>query len=341
MNDLELMAVAAKAAAAADPHNTKSNPRVGCVVTTPGDIIATGAHEVFGEAHAEVNAFKNYIPGCKSHPGMQNNDMTVYITLEPCVKSAGKKTAACTDLLLKINPSRVVIGSLDPHFPGQGVAQLKAAGINVEVLNSDHHQNLNPWFKPWIEQKAPYVTLKVAQSLDGKITPALKDYQQGLRALTRGATQKEVHCMRASHQALLTSTQTVLEDDPLLDVRHAKNLSHPISAPDVIIIGTRSVPKTSRLFSIPNRAVHFVEKLSDLNAYCLKNNLASIMTECGGTLNTALIEAGLVDRIEVFTAPIICGDTAKPSFVLAQNLSAYKLKSVNHLDNDLWQTLIR
>lgn len=342
MNDLELMAVAANAAATINPHNTKSNPRVGCVVVIANKIIATGTHEIFGEAHAEINALRNLIPGCKfesicggeSHPGMDLSGATIYITLEPCVKSIGKKTSACTDLLLKVKPARVVIASLDPHFPGQGVTQLEAAGIKVNVLNTDHHKNLNPWFKFWITQKKPFLTLKIAQSLDGKITPAQTMYESGDRKITGALTQKKVHNLRATHQALLTSTQTVLEDDPLFDVRHVNNLLHPVSAPDIIVIGSREIPNTARLFSVTNRKVHFVQKLEDLVSYCQQQNLASILTECGGTLNTALIETGLVNQIEIFTAPIICGNTAKPSFVKNVDLTRFKLQQQCKIGDD-------
>jgi len=346
MNDLEFMVVAFNAAAKVNPHKTKSNPRVGCTVVLEGEIISTGAHEVFGEAHAEVNALKNLIPGCNLesinnddfHPGMEVSKATIYITLEPCVKTSLKKTPACTDLLLKFKPARVVIGLLDPHFPGQGVAQLKAAGIKVEVLNTKHHQILNPWFETWITTQKPFMTLKVAQSLDGKITPASKDYLQGVRGLTNALTQQEVHSLRALNQALLSSTETVLEDDPQLDVRHAKNLDFLPSAPDLIVVGKREIPKTAKIFKAKNRSVHFVKDLKDLVPFCRENQIASVMTECGGSLNTQLIEQRLIDQIELFTAPIICGDTAKPGFTKELDLSLFHLKNVCHLENDLWQT---
>ncbi len=327
MNDLELMDIAAKSAAAINPHNTKSNPRVGCVVMIENEIVATGAHKFFGEAHAEVNALK----------GLTNSDLktaTIYITLEPCVKGIGKKTPACTDLLLKVKPERVVIGSLDPHFPAQGINQLEAAGIKVSVLKTKHHELLNPWFKTWITQKEPFSTLKIAQSLDGKITPAQIMYESGNRKITGALTQKKVHNLRATHQAILTSTQTVLEDNPLFDVRHANNLLHPVSAPDVIVIGSREIPSTARLFSVTNRKVHFVQKLEDLVSYCQQQNLASILTECGGTLNTALIKTGLANQIEIFTAPIICGNTAKPSFVKNVDLAQFKLQQWCKIGDD-------
>jgi diaminohydroxyphosphoribosylaminopyrimidine deaminase/5-amino-6-(5-phosphoribosylamino)uracil reductase len=332
--DLKFLDLAAEAAATIDPHQTTPNPRVGCVVVKDKTVIATGVHAFFGAAHAEVNALQ----------GFSKNDVEqsrVYITLEPCVSHTDKKTPACTDLLIKLKPQAVIIGHLDPHFPGQGVAKLRAAGINVTVLETNHHPDLNPWFKTWMVQKKPFITLKVAQSLDGKITPSLTKYQKGERALTGAQTQTVVHSLRAHHQALLTSTQTILEDDPLLDVRHAEGLSFTPSAPDIIIAGTRDIPKNARVFSVPNRQVHFISDLEALVPYCQKHKIASVMTECGGQLNTQLLAADLVNQIEIFTAPIFCGGTAKPSFVQANDLSNFTLANSHQHGHDMQLSLHR
>ncbi len=332
MNNLDYIQLAADLAAKIDPHRTKSNPRVGCVVVQNKQVIAQGAHQKFGEAHAEANALK----------GLTKTDLasaTVYVTLEPCVQCAGKKTPACTDLLLQLTPQKVVIGSLDPHFPGTGVTQLKAAGVEVEVLNTQHHQNLNPWFNTWITQKKPFITLKVGQSLDGKITPPLAAYAQGKRAITNQAVQAHVHHLRATHQAVLTSTETILEDNPKLDVRHAPTLSQPTSAPDVIVVGKRVIPKSFNIFTDKNRQVYFLDALTDLQNFCQEKQIASIMTECGGTLNTQFIEADLVNQLEIFTAPIFCGDTAKPSFTKLLDLSPFQLKAKQAYGDNFGLTL--
>jgi len=343
--DLKFLDLAAQAAATIDPHQTASNPRVGCVVVKDNIVLATGVHALFGEAHAEVNALSKLIPGwpnnLSTHPGMDLHHCTVYITLEPCVPHAGKQTPACTDLLIKLRPQEVIIGHLDPHFPGQGVAKLRAADIKVSVLETKHHQALNPWFNTWITEKKPFITLKVAQSLDGKITPALADYQKGERALTGSQTQAVVHNLRAHHQALLTSTQTILEDNPRLDVRHAEGLSFTPSAPDIIIAGTRDIPKNARVFSVPNRQVHFISDLDALVSYCRTNKIASVMTECGGQLNSALLASNLVDQMEIFTAPIFCGKTAKPSFVTTHTLAPLALSGSHQHGHDMQLSLRR
>lgn len=343
--DFKFLDLAAQTAATVDPHHTASNPRVGCVVVQDGQIIGQGSHQKFGEAHAEAEAFSKLIPGWTNdlslHPGMNFTMATVYITLEPCVSHSGKKTPACTDLLINLNPKAVIVGHLDPHFPGQGVKKLRAAGIKVTVLATNHHQNLNPWFDAWITDKKPFISLKVAQSLDGKITPPLVAYQTGKRALTGPQTQTIVHNLRAHHQAMLTSTQTLLEDDPLLDVRHASGLNFTPSAPDVIITGRRKIPQNARVFSVPNRQVHFISDLDALIPYCRTLQIASVMTECGGRLNTQLLASGLVDQIEIFTAPIFCGDTAKSSFIAPNTLDLFTLTAAHAHGNDTQLSLRR
>lgn len=343
MDAHKFLDLAAQTALAVDPHLTKSNPRVGCVVVHHHQVIAVGAHEKLGAAHAEVNALKNCIPGWSNQKGQNIPDLqdcSVYVTLEPCVGCRGKKTPACTDLLIKLKPAEIIVGALDPHFPGQGVAQLKAAGIKVTVLNSPHHENLNPWFKTWIRQSKPFITLKVAQSLDGKITPPNQAYKKGHRSITGKETQMVVHNLRAYHQAILTSTETILEDNPKLDVRQAQNLDFSPTAPEVIVLGERKIPDKAKIFSVENRQVHFVKELEGLIPYCQKHNLASIMTECGGRLNSALLEAELIDQIEIFTAPIFCGEKAKPSFTPNKNLTGFELKHTKLLNKDLWLSFV-
>ncbi|NCP66998.1 bifunctional diaminohydroxyphosphoribosylaminopyrimidine deaminase/5-amino-6-(5-phosphoribosylamino)uracil reductase RibD [bacterium] len=328
MEAFKYINLAAELAARVDPHQTKSNPRVGCLVTQDGKIIAHGAHQKFGEAHAEVNALKDF-----EAPDLKRSK--VFITLEPCVKCAHKKTSACSDLLIKLKPEAVIVGALDPHFPGQGVAQLEAAGIKVQVLNSAHHEKLNPWFKTWITQQKPFITLKVAQSLDGKITPALKDYKSGARTITGKKVQSLVHNFRASHQVLLTSTETILEDNPRLDVRFCSGLDYAPSSPDIIVVGKRTIPKEAAIYKTQNREVFLIEDLEALIPFCQGKKIGSILTECGGQLNSSLLEANLIDQIEIFTAPIFCGDTAKPSFTKEVNLNQFQLRMTQTIGNDI------
>ncbi len=319
---------AAQAAANINPHQTKSNPRVGCVVVNDDKIISTGVHEIFGGAHAEVNALSNV-------PSDRIQQSEVYVTLEPCVEHAHKKTGACTSLLIKLKPKAAIIGALDPHFPGQGVKTLEQAGIKVSVLDSAHHQTLNPWFHHWITTKTPLITLKVAQTLDGKITPPLTQYNLGHRAITGPAVQTQVHQKRALTQAILTSTETVLQDDPLFDVRHVKDLSFEPTPPDVIVIGKRSLPAGAKLYQVKNRQVYHLSEFKHLIPLCQQHSIASILTECGGQLNTALLQANLVQAIQLYTAPSFAGRSAKPSFTKPIDLKTWHLEKTSAPGGDI------
>ena len=290
----DFLARAAELAAQIDPHMVRPNPRVGCVVVRDGKIIAEGAHEVFGGAHAEVNAIAPLAPLCKGSrsPAERGNEgvsgklfdisnCEVYITLEPCDHFEGKKTPSCTDLLIQKKPKKIIVGALDPKFQGKNIEKLRKAGIEVEVRNCAECQMLNPFFEKFVRTGLPYVTLKLAQSLDGKVTsPHPQSLSHGgereeTRYISNELSRKKVHEMRAQYSAILTTTETVLADDPRLDCRlgeypspspreivqgtlasqefHGVN-SPPtgggeVSSPDVIVVGKRKIPKTAKIFS--------------------------------------------------------------------------------------------
>jgi len=336
MNHDYFLNLAAKQAAQINPHLTNPNPRVGCVVVHKNKVIAQGAHEHLGQAHAEVNTLHqvdpNLVPQCE-----------VYITLEPCVSFTGKKTPSCTDLLLKLKPAKVVVGALDPHFSGQGLQALNAAGINTELVANKAHQNLNPWFKTWITQQRPYITIKIAQSLDGKITHSNTAHQSGIRAITGLQTQAVVHALRSQNSAILTTTATVLDDDPRLDVRIKKHIAGEYFNPDVIVMGNRGLPATLALHQVTKRKIHTLQNrdFNTLISLCHKHHLVSVMTECGSTMNQALLEADLVDEIQIFTAPNFMGEKAAPSFLQPQTLATFSLTNQQTLGNDFQLTYLR
>lgn len=338
------LTLAAQAAAQVDPHQTQPNPRVGCVVVKNGAVIATGTHQKYGEAHAEVNALNSI-----HHSPSTIHQSTIYITLEPCVHFSGKHTPACSDLITKLKPARVVVGALDPHFTGQGLAQLKAAGIEVELFETEHHQQLNPWFNVWHQQQRPFITLKVAQSLDGRIT-------NGKKHLTNQASREQVHIMRAGHAAILTTTNTVLADDPQLNVRLGPHphplfrkegeapsnhspftIHHQPTSPDIIIMGQSGLPASLRLHQITGRRIHHLQSrdFNELISFCREQHYASIMTECGGIMNSALLKAGLVDQIELFTAPVYLGDEFTPSFTQSADLADFELIERHAWESDV------
>lgn len=329
MNHDHYLNLAAQAASKIDPHRAAPNPRVGCVVVQAGEVISVGAHQQYGQAHAEVEALSQLDPAVVAKS-------IIYITLEPCVNFEGKHTPACTDLLRKLKPAQVIVGSLDPHFPGQGLAALQQAGIKAALIASGYHQNLNPWFATWTTAQRPFVTLKVAQSLDGRIT-------NGQRHLTNNESRQAVHLMRAEHAAILTTTATVLADDPQLNVRLEQAPDFPTTNPDIIIMGQSGLPGNLALHRITGRQIHPLQSrdFNTLISLCREKRISSILTECGGIMNSALLEAGLVDQIELFIAPVHVGASHIPSFAKTQTLKNFELVSTQSLGSDLQLTYRR
>ncbi len=304
-----------------DPHLTTPNPRVGCVIMQNNRTISRGIHKKLGLDHAEVDAFNN-LP-----TNVDIKKCEIYITLEPCDSFSGKQTPSCTELLIKAQPKKVYIGSLDPHFNGKNIEKLKSAGISVEVLNDGLHEKLNPFFKKHILTKTPYITLKVAQSLDGKITNDKK-------YITNKKSLQKVHEMRANYSAILTTTKTILADNPKLDTRLEEN-NFPYSNPQLIIVGKSKLPKNLNIWKIKNRKIHLFPSFQDFWKSDLCPKIDSIMTECGSTLNTYLLQNNFVNQINLFIAPQIIGGKNLNSFVSEVNLDKFKLKDMKNFDGDV------
>lgn len=188
---------------------TSPNPMVGAVIVSNGKIIAEGYHEKYGEAHAEINAFKNLdkLP----------DDAAMYVTLEPC--SVEGKTPPCTDAILDLGIKRIYAAMEDPNpkVSGSGIDILREAGVEISVgLMEEKAKKLNERYIKYITDGIPWVTLKAAQTLDGRIA----DLNGNSKWITSEASRKEVHRVRASHDAVLVGAGTVIKDNPGLDVRH-------------------------------------------------------------------------------------------------------------------------
>jgi len=315
---------AVKIARQVNPHLTSPNPRVGCVVVRDGEIVSEGVHERFGGPHAEVNTL-NFNPGSKNpEPGLE-----IYLTLEPCDYFEGKKTPSCTDLLIEVKPKKVVIGCLDPKFNGQSVEKLRNAGIKVGVVKHEKSESLNTFFVQSFKQKRPYVTLKLAQSLDGKI------FQPGLEHISNQKSRTLVHELRAQHRAILTTTKTILIDNPLLNVR-LDNFHRPFSDPDLIVLGDYPVNSEAKIFSVLDRKIHTFpnQDLKKTLEECYVQGIDSILTECGAEMSTKLLQEGLVNEIVIFTAPRIAGK-GKNAFMNEVLLENFKLIETKELDGDV------
>ncbi len=325
-----------------DPKKTSPNPRVGCVIVFENKILAEGFHAKFGDSHAEKKAFKNlekYFSENKISEFHKKNilkHLNIFITLEPCDEFEGKKTPSCSNLLLKYKPENIFVGKIDPHFKGQNIKKLQDLGLNIKILKNDFHENLNPFFEKNILEKKPYITLKVAQSLNGKITNRKNKSQY----LSSQESLKEVHFMRSYFSAILTTTETILQDNPSFDIRF--DFKKEVINPDIIILGKRKIPQDFNLFKIKNRKLYFLEKLDDLENFCKKNNIFSIMTECGGDLNSQLLEKKLVDEIKIFIAPMFLHKDEVSSFNQDINLkNNFIIQKIEKKDSDVLLTYKR
>ncbi|MBI3192960.1 MAG: bifunctional diaminohydroxyphosphoribosylaminopyrimidine deaminase/5-amino-6-(5-phosphoribosylamino)uracil reductase RibD, partial [Ignavibacteriae bacterium] len=209
------------------------NPMVGCVIVKNGKVIGTGYHQKFGEPHAEVHAINSAKESV--------NGATVYVNLEPC--NYFGKTPPCTKLLIKSKIKRVVVGMLDPNLKvsGKGINQLQKAGIEVIAgVLEDEAKKLNEAFTKYIQTNRPFVTLKIAQTLDGKIA----DKNRKSQWITGAASLKYVHQLRVENDAVLVGAGTIKADDSLLTVREVEG-RNPIR---IIIDGNFNVSEDARIF---------------------------------------------------------------------------------------------
>ncbi len=220
-------------------YTTHPNPRVGCVIVRDGVTIGEGWHRRAGEPHAEVHAL--------SEAGERARGADVFVTLEPCAHFG--RTPPCADALIAAGVAKVWIAMQDP-FPqvvGRGISKLRAAGIEVELgLLESEAQELNRGFVSRITRGRPFVTLKLAMSLDGRTAMASGES----RWITGAAAREDVHRLRAAAGAVLTSSATVLADDPELSARIPKSEQGKWRQPDRIVLDTHArVPSTAKVWA--------------------------------------------------------------------------------------------
>ncbi|NNE71364.1 MAG: bifunctional diaminohydroxyphosphoribosylaminopyrimidine deaminase/5-amino-6-(5-phosphoribosylamino)uracil reductase RibD [Rhodothermales bacterium] len=286
--------------AARGGRDVRPNPQVGCVIVGPsGEVLGAGWHQHFGGPHAEVVALQDL-------EGVDLSAATLFVNLEPC--SYHGKTPPCADLLVARGIGSVVVGTLDPNprVAGRGVEHLRSNGIQVTTgVLEDDARILNAGFFRRMRAGRPYVRLKMAQSLDGRAAPA----KGSSRWITCEASRRRVHQMRADADAILTGTGTVLADDPSLTVRHVRGES-----PLRLVLDRRGViPPTARVLT-DGHATEIIRGPDTGTEIDLAAALAAIrpevlylMVEAGPRLSSAMIQAGLVDELWVFTAPVVLG----------------------------------
>jgi diaminohydroxyphosphoribosylaminopyrimidine deaminase/5-amino-6-(5-phosphoribosylamino)uracil reductase len=303
-------------------NTTSPNPRVGCVLVKGDEVVGEGWHVRAGEPHAEVHALRA--------AGKQAQGATAYVTLEPC--SHHGRTPPCADALIAAGVARVVCAMQDPNpqVAGQGIARLRAAGIEVECgLMETAARELNIGFVSRMTRGTPWVRSKIAASLDGRTALANGVSQW----ITGAAARQDVQHLRARSCAVLTGIGTVLADDPQLNVRIATE-RQPLR---VVLDSTLRMPSSARMlqggrvlvFTASNDAdkrgaleQHGAEVLLladmdgrvDMQAVLrelARRGINEVLVEAGRVLNGALLQAGLVDELVLYLAPQLLGDAAR------------------------------
>ena len=318
---------------------TSPNPAVGCVVLDrAGQVSGEGWHEYDLVDHAEVIALRV----AAQHAGDRLRGGTAYVTLEPCNHTG--RTPPCTDALIASGVSRVVAATIDPNpaVAGHGVEKMRAAGIEAVLGPCEAEaRRLNEGFARWSQHKRPLVLMKVAMTLDGRIAPPLG--QHSAREpywITCEAARRAVQPLRWQADAALTGVDTVLADDPMLTDRSGLRRRRPLLR--VILDSALRMPLDSKIVTTAQKdVVVFTVSTDQPRIEQLRNQgvrvevlpaeagrvplgkvldklgeegILSILTETGTRLNTALLSAGLVDRVHLFVSPQIMGSDAIPAF---------------------------
>ena len=302
---------------------TNPNPMVGAVIVKNGRIIGKGYHKKCGELHAERNAIASLTESAEG--------ATIYVTLEPCCHYG--KTPPCTEAIIEQKIKRVVIGSRDPNpkVSGKGIKMLQEAGIEViEDFMREECDRLNPVFFHYITTKTPYVVMKYAMTLDGKIATKTG----ASKWITGEAARAEVQHMRHRYMGIMAGIGTVIADDPMLNVRVEgwkspirilcdSGLRIPLDGQIVKSAGKyrtivayadseNTEAKRKRLHEMGVETICCPDEnnqvdLKKLMKYLGEEGIDSILLEGGGTLNDSALRAGIVQEVQAFIAPKLFG----------------------------------
>ena len=330
--------------------NVSPNPLVGSVIVKNDEIIGRGWHKKYGAPHAEALAIQN---------AKENlNGATLYCNLEPCCHT-NKQTPPCVPLIISKKIKRVVISNLDPNreVNGKGVRQLRNAGIKVttEILK-DEGEELNKFYFKYLHEKIPFITLKIAQSIDGKIslTGSKQTWITGKESI------RFVHKLRSEYDAVMVGAGTVKADNPLLTVREVKG-SNPLR---IIIDGNLSIPLRSKVLdcddaqnswiftskNVANKKINAIKtkgatvyQVNQLNNNRLnlksilkilsKQKITSLLVEGGADIFTQFIQKDLFDEIIIIQAPKILG--AGISSQKIEKLKKLRLIKTSRLGEDI------
>lgn len=320
MNDMEYMKLALDLAKNGIGF-VNPNPMVGAVIVKDGRIIGKGWHEKCGELHAERNAFADCTESCEG--------AAIYVTLEPCCHYG--RTPPCTEAIIEHKIARVVIGSADPNplVAGKGAAMLREHGIEVvEGVLKEECDALNEIFMHYITTELPFVTMKYAMTMDGKIAC----YTGESKWITGEESRLRVQQDRLKHSAIMVGVGTVLADNPMLTCRLEggrnpvriicdTNLRTPLSSN--IVRTAREVPtiiatcceESDKISEYEARGCRIIRtginnghvNLNELMEVLGGEKIDSILLEGGGTLNWSALKSGIVSKIQAYIAPKIFG----------------------------------
>lgn len=304
-------------------NSTTPNPRVGCLIVRDGEVLGRGWHVRAGEGHAEVNALADA-------DSADVTGATVYVSLEPCAFEG--RTPPCSQALVRARVSRVVAGMTDPHpqVAGRGFAELKNAGIAVDVVELPAARALNAGYVSRITRNRPFLRLKVAVSVDGRTAMASGESQW----ITGPAARADAQGWRARSCAIVTGSGTVLADDPQLTVRDPRyavdgRIRQPLR---VILDSQLKVPETARVLAPPGEAllVHGADArprvggvehlacgdgridLARLVEHLAERKCNEVLVEAGPRLLGAFLAAGLWDELLVYQAGKLLGSSGLP-----------------------------
>ena len=306
---------------------TAPNPMVGAVIVRDGTIIASGWHRAAGEPHAEIHALRM--------AGELARGATLYVTLEPCAHHG--RTGPCAEAVIAAGIARVVTALSDPNplVAGRGISLLAAAGIEVTTgICEAEARRQNEVFLKWVTAKRPFVTLKTAMTLDGKIASRTGASQW----ITGEAARARVHAYRDAYDAILVGIGTVLADNPSLTARltdregrHSLRIvldslaRTPIdakivtdgAAPTVIAVSERADPQRLKLLHACSAEIVTIGAervdIAALLDWLGEREITSLFVEGGTEINWSLLAGGYVDKVHAFIAPMLMGGTAAPT----------------------------
>jgi diaminohydroxyphosphoribosylaminopyrimidine deaminase / 5-amino-6-(5-phosphoribosylamino)uracil reductase len=299
------------------------NPSVGAVIVFEDKIIGEGYTSAYGGNHAEVNAINSVTDK------LLLSKSTIYVSLEPC--SHFGKTPPCCNLIIKYKIPNVIIGTVDPNIKvaGNGIKKLEEAGINVTVgVLEKECQESNKRFFTFHNKKRPYIILKWAESTDGFIAPLTRTDKKPVW-ITNVYSRQLVHKWRSEEQAILVGTQTVLDDNPKLDVRDwsGKNPTR------IVLDQNNRIPKESIIFDkrattiiISNKTINYSENIaSQIMKYLFDNNIQSIIIEGGQQTLQTFIDANLWDEARIFKGDTTFLDGIKAPRLVGKIINRYKI----------------